>query len=193
MLDQNAAVAAFLDEQDDCMRPCKAPMPSKHDVNQDSSPASKQEQKWFRSVLMSLSWFACQTRLDLSHTISQLAQQMGSKTVPDKPSVSAVQALKRVVSYVRYRPCFTLVVDRVDQDNEWGLYVDSDHAGDAPHNARSHTGVVLLLNGMPVQWRSNKQPVTALSSAAAEVYAFSEAVKDVNLNYYGEQRMSAYK
>jgi len=34
---------------------------------------------------------------------------------------------------------------------------------------------------MPSVWRSNKQPVTALSSAAAEIYAFSEAVKDVNL------------
>jgi hypothetical protein len=34
---------------------------------------------------------------------------------------------------------------------------------------------------MPVVWKSNKQPVTALSSAAAEIYAFSEAVKQVNL------------
>lgn len=37
------------------------------------------------------------------------------------------------------------------------------------------------LGCLHVQWRSNKQPVTSMSSAAAEVYAFSEAVKDVNL------------
>jgi len=33
------------------------------------------------------------------------------------------------------------------------------------------------LNGVPVHWRSAKQPVTALSSAEAEMYALSEAVK----------------
>ena len=31
---------------------------------------------------------------------------------------------------------------------------------------------------MPVHWRSNKQPITSYSSATAEIYAFSEAVKD---------------
>eukprot|EP00658_Telonema_sp_P-2_P017024 TRINITY_DN16590_c0_g1_i4.p1 TRINITY_DN16590_c0_g1~~TRINITY_DN16590_c0_g1_i4.p1 ORF type:complete len:119 (+),score=8.86 TRINITY_DN16590_c0_g1_i4:462-818(+) len=30
---------------------------------------------------------------------------------------------------------------------------------------------------MPVTWVSKKQPVTAISSAVAEIYAFSEAVK----------------
>jgi hypothetical protein len=38
-----------------------------------------------------------------------------------------------------------------------------------------------MINGMPVLWKSNKQPVTALSSAAAEIYAFSECIKQVNL------------
>ena len=37
-----------------------------------------------------------------------------------------------------------------------------------------------MLNGMPVKWRSNKQPKTSLSSAQAEIYALSEACKDVN-------------
>ena len=34
---------------------------------------------------------------------------------------------------------------------------------------------------MPVQWRSNKQPLTSYASATAEIYAFSEAVKDAQL------------
>jgi hypothetical protein len=34
---------------------------------------------------------------------------------------------------------------------------------------------------MPVGWRSNKQPHTCFSSAAAEIYAFSEAAKDARL------------
>ena len=80
-----------------------------------------------------------------------------------------------------YRPEFALSVRRVKQENNWKFYVDSDHAGDAPYNTRSHTGLIFFLNGMPILWESKKQPVTAMSNAAAEVYAFSEAVKQVNL------------
>ena len=41
--------------------------------------------------------------------------------------------------------------------------------------------MVFLLNGMVVHWRSNKQPQTSLSSAAAAIYALSEASKDARL------------
>ena len=59
------------------------------------------------------------------------------------------------------------------------MYSDSDHAGEAyTGDSRSHTGVMILLNGMPIHWRSNKQPKTSLSSAEAEIYAMSTAVKD---------------
>ena len=44
-----------------------------------------------------------------------------------------------------------------------------------------------MLNGMPVFWRSNKQPKTSLSSASAEIYALSEACKDAKL------RMSVHR
>ena len=59
-------------------------------------------------------------------------------------------------------------------------YVDSDHGGDQPHTTLSHTGVYLTVNGLPVHWRSNKQPKTANSSTLAEVHAYGEAVRDVN-------------
>ena len=37
--------------------------------------------------------------------------------------------------------------------------------------------MMITLNGVPVHWRSSRQPVTALSSAEAEIYALAEAVK----------------
>ena len=70
------------------------------------------------------------------------------------------------------------MVPRV-RGNEWHMYSDSDHAGDtATGTNRSHTGVMIMLNGMPMHWRSNKQPTPSLSSAEAEIYAISTAVKD---------------
>ena len=46
---------------------------------------------------------------------------------------------------------------------------------------RSQTGILITLNGMPIHWKSNKQPVTSLSSACAEIYAMSECVKESRL------------
>ena len=58
----------------------------------------------------------------------------------------------------------------------WSFYSDSDHAGDSKSgDARSTTGVIILLNGMPIFWRSNKQPKTSLSSACAEIQHYTVA------------------
>ena len=62
---------------------------------------------------------------------------------------------------------------------------DSDHGGMIKASCtKSQTGVIILLNSMPVFWKSNKQPVTALSSAEAEVYAMMEAVKEARLRLW---------
>ena len=37
---------------------------------------------------------------------------------------------------------------------------------------------MILLNGVPVSWRSNKQPDTSISPAEAEIYALSEGMRD---------------
>ena len=77
--------------------------------------------------------------------------------------------------------------------NEWTTYSDSDHAGDmGMGTTKSHTGVVMLLNGMPVHWRSQKQPKTSLSSAEAEIYAMSRAVKDACLRLWVAEDMNMH-
>ena len=62
-------------------------------------------------------------------------------------------------------------------------YSDSDHAGDMPITTCSHTGTVIMLNKVPIHWRSKKkQPKTSRSSAEAEVYALSDTPADSRLN-----------
>jgi hypothetical protein len=58
---------------------------------------------------------------------------------------------------------------------------DSSHHGDPEVSSKSQAGVIVLLNGVPVHWRSNKQPNTTLSPVESEVYALSVGVKDVRL------------
>ena len=74
--------------------------------------------------------------------------------------------------------------------NTWHIYSDSDHAGDrGSDSARSRTGVMILLNGMPVHWRSNKQPITSISSAQAEIYAMSETARDARLRLWVHEEL----
>ena len=89
-------------------------------------------------------------------------------------------AVKRILSYLATHREFRLEVARV-KGTVYDVYSDSDHAGDRGTGTRSHTGVIILCNGMPIHWRSNKQPVTSVSSAQAEIYAMSEASKDAQL------------
>ena len=176
-MDQNAEMRAFLMDTPVTGGPLKSPMRDRKDLFINNTPASKSEAKWFRSKLMTCSYYACWTRLDIACTVNRLAQKLSD------PTVSALDELKRLIRYLNGRPDFTLVATRPDtpSTDEWKFYVDSDLAGEAPNDTKSRTGVLFSLNGMPTHWRSNKQPKTVFSSAAAEVYAFSEAVKDARL------------
>ena len=79
---------------------------------------------------------------------------------------------------------YKLEVPRVTK-NTWVSYADSDHAGGRKSgDPKSRSGIMLLWNGMPYHWRSNKQPTTAMSSAAAEIVALSECAKDVKLRMF---------
>ena len=100
--------------------------------------------------------------------------------------MSADAALSRVIQYLMNNNCFYLEskgtglgdagVDVMD------AYSDASHATDRPHVTRSQTGVMVLLNNAPIYWCSRKQiQGTACSSAMAEVYALSEAVRCVRL------------
>ena len=119
--------------------------------------------------------FCLDSGWDIAHDINRLSQWLSA------PTKGAMKSLRRVIAYLASTLDFKLEVPRV-AGNTWHIYSDSDHAGDKTVNdAKSRTGVMILLNGMPVHWRSNKQPVTSISSAQAEMYAMSETARDARL------------
>ncbi len=70
------------------------------------------------------------------------------------------------------------------EQRTWSIYSDSNHAGDRKIIAtRSVTGVMVVCSGMPIHWQSRKQPISSISSAAAEIYAMAETVRDTNLRF----------
>ncbi len=58
------------------------------------------------------------------------------------------------------------------------MYSDSDWAGDRD-NRCSISGYVLYLNGCPIIWKSKQQSNVAMSSSEAELYACTEAAKEI--------------
>jgi len=159
------------------VRHITAPMPTKTEILSDDTGVSEQEHRDYRAKVGSLSWFVC-CREDIAYEVSRLAQYLA------KPTKGAQKALRRVMGYLATTADRKLKVPRV-VGNDWKIYSDSDHGGMIKAGCtRSQTGVFIMLNSMPVYWKSNKQPVTALSSAEAEVYAMMEAVKESRLRMW---------
>ena len=159
------------------VREVTAPMPTKEEILSDDTGVSEQEHQEYRAKVGSLSWFVV-CRHDIAYEVSRLAQYLAA------PTKGAMKALRRVMGYLATTPGHRLVAPRV-KGNDWQIYSDSDHGGMIKAGCtRSQTGVMVLLNSMPVYWMSKKQPVTALSSAEAEVYAMMEAVKESRLRLW---------
>ena len=126
----------------------------------------------------SLQYYSKETRDDISAAVNIIAQQM------KEPTVGTQKAINRVLAYLLGTADRELKVPRV-KGTKWEFYVDSDHAGERKFgDTRSRTGIKLMCNNMQFHWRSTKQPETAMSSAAAEIVAMSECMKDVNLRMW---------
>ena len=174
-MDQTDDIKSFLSDYDMLnTRVVSAPMPYKSEIVSDNTPLSKQEHARYRAMVGSLTWYT-NLRWDIAYEVNRLAQCLAA------PTKGAMKALTRVMGYLASTCDRQLQVCRM-KGNTWHNYSDSDHAGDmCMGTARSQTGVLVTLNGMPVHWKSNKQPKTSLSSACAEIYAMSECARESRL------------
>ena len=141
----------------------------------DSEEICENLQAWCRSVIGGLHYFARGTRYDISYAVSRVSQTMVS------PTKGTVRALEQLAGYL----ISTLDDSALEGKKNPGVDVvinmcDASHRGDNM-SSRSQTGVIICLNGVPIMWRSNRQPVTSLSPAESEIYALSVGVRDARL------------
>ena len=129
----------------------------------------------YRSMVGGLNYLVCAVRFDLAHTASRLGQFSAN------PTVGAQTAMKRVLAYVAGTKSFKIGGPRKSGPDSYDIYSDSDHAGDKVLGTRSQSGMIITMNGVPVHWRSAKQPKTSISVAAAEIHALSDAVQHARL------------
>jgi len=174
-MDQEADVDQFLidhgiDLEGGCGVEC--PMPTREAMFSDNVHLSEDETTVFKSLVGSLSWFASSLRWDCVQAVSRVQMLMNS------PTRGCMSAAMRIAAFIGQTKGFKVGGPRVYGQNQFAFYTDSDFAGDRLMTKASRTGVVLLLNSVPVYWMSRPQPKTVYSPAAAEIYALREGVRE---------------
>jgi hypothetical protein len=112
-------------------------------------------------------------RPDISNAVRELSKCLS------RPNEAAYKEMLRVIKYVCDTPELGLRMEPEIKD-EWEVkvYSDSDWAGDKD-SRKSVSGYLLYVCNVPVCWRSKSQAAISLSSSEAEMYALTEAVKEI--------------
>ena len=115
----------------------------------------------YRKLLGELMYLMVQTRPDLAYSVSKLAQFMSN------PREEHWTALKRVLRYLQGTRELGICYSKTEGELTLSAWTDASW-GEDPDDSRSTNGYVILMQGGPVAWKSQKQQSVALSSTEAE-------------------------
>jgi hypothetical protein len=183
-MDQSDDLATFLlDFALDSEPVRSSPMPNLNLLLSDSTVLGPNSASWCKSAIGVLHFLARGTRWDISLAVSMISQFNAN------PTVGTEAAIRYLAGYLNatVNDCLTGV--RVSGDDVIASYVDASHHGARAMHAQSQTGLMMLLNGVPLRWRSTRQPDTADSPAVSELYALKEGVKDARLQHWVAEEM----
>jgi hypothetical protein len=121
-----------------------------------------------RVIVGVLSYAASTTRPDLSYIVNVLASCVS------KPRPKHVKAAYHVLAYIAGTLDLGIIYSRkkVAGDDDWRLeaFCDADWASNTV-TRRSRTGVILMMAGAPIIWKSHMQATISLSTTEAEYNA----------------------
>ena len=122
----------------------------------------------YRPLIGSLLYAAVLTRPDIAAEVAVLSQFLIN------PGQEHWDAAVRVLAYLKHTPdkgiTYTRRIDLPDDFNRLYLFVDATWADDK-EDRKSTSGILCMLNGGPVSWKSKKQPIIAQSSCESEIIA----------------------
>ena len=127
----------------------------------DEKVCDAKTQADYRTLLGELMYLMVQTRPDLAYSVSKLAQFMSN------PREEHWTALKRVLRYLQSTQELGICYSRSKGELTLSAWTDASW-GEDPDDSRSTNGYVILMQGGPVAWKSQKQQSVALSSTEAE-------------------------
>lgn len=124
----------------------------------------------FREAVGSLNYAGNTTRVDITYAVNRVSRQVAN------PKASDWSAVKRIMRYLKDKENLCITYSKRD-NNGLIAYCDADFAGD--DSRKSTTGYVILFAGGPIQWKTQKQPLTSLSSTEAELVAVCTLAKEL--------------
>ncbi|GMF30427.1 unnamed protein product [Phytophthora fragariaefolia] len=156
-------------------KPCLTPLEPGVDLTRADEPQTeddkvKMKAKPDRSLVGSLMYLACGTRPDISVAVAKLSRFL------ENPGENHWDAGIKVVRYLLKTKDVGIVYDG-SLGTELEAYSDADWAGNRD-DRRSVSGMMLMMCGAPVVWRSTFQKTVALSSTKAEYMVLSDCVKE---------------
>jgi hypothetical protein len=140
--------------------------------NNDISDTEKKtmQRTPYGELVGSLNWLAVMTRPDISDAVGQLARHL------QNPSNKHWEAAKHVLRYLKGYADLGPVY-KAGTDFKPNVYSDASFQR-CPDTLRSTSGMVVILAGGPISWRSKRQSIIADSTCEAEYMALNEAVKE---------------
>lgn len=115
----------------------------------------------YKKLLGELIYLMVQTLPDLAYSVSKLDEFMSN------PRKEHWRALKKVLRYLQGTLDLGICYSRSEGELTLSAWTDFSW-GEDPDNSRSINGYVILMQGGPVAWKSQKQQSVALSRTEAE-------------------------
>jgi hypothetical protein len=142
-------------------------------AKQDEDCIDEERHALYRTGTGMLLYCIKHSRPDISNAVRELSKCLS------RPNGAAYKEMLRIIKYVYDTPELGLRMEPEIKD-EWEVKVfsDSDWAGDKD-TRKSVSGYLLFVCNVPVCWRSKSQAAISLSSSEAEMYALTEAVKEI--------------
>ena len=127
----------------------------------------------YREAVGSLIYAVTCTRPDIAFAVNQVAQ------FSCHPTRAHWEAGKRIFSYLKGTAAYGITFgNKTAGGGALLAYSDADFAANSD-DRRSTTGVLLMLNGGPVSWKSQRQSCVSLSTTESEYVAAAAAAKEV--------------
>lgn len=125
----------------------------------------------YRSLIGHLAFLAGRTRPDITYAVNLFSQYQ------EEPGMTHWNGLLKLLGYLDYTKDMKLCLSNIRSLDLHG-YSDADFANNRDDRT-SMGGHIILLDKVPITWRTFKQKVVALSSMESEFIALTEASKEL--------------
>ncbi|CAH9052299.1 unnamed protein product [Cuscuta europaea] len=156
--------------------PVHVPLASHFVLSKNQSPKTDSEIELMKSVpysnaIGSVMYLMVSSRPDIAYAVSCLSRFMSN------PGMPHWNALKWLLRYLKFSANHGLIFTKCTEGVKLSGYVDYNYANDKD-NRKSTTSYVFTLCGSCISWKSQLQPIIALSTTEAEYVAATETFKE---------------